>query len=60
MLIVGGIGAAFLGFHWGAFVAVAGVFLTFSWHLAVGILGYRRVMSRAWPKVTPIEDDDDW
>jgi hypothetical protein len=59
-LIVVGISAAFLGWRRGAFVAVAGAFLTFSWHLAVGVWGYRRVMSRAWPKVPPIEDDDDW
>jgi hypothetical protein len=28
--------------------------------LAIGAWSYRRVMSRPWPKVPPIEDDDDW
>ncbi len=31
-------------------------------HLALGVVGYRRVMRRPWPKVEPLDrdDDDDW
>jgi cytochrome c oxidase assembly factor CtaG len=57
---VGGIYAAALGWRPGAFIALAGVCLTIGWHLAAGIVSYRRTMSRPWPRVTPIEDDDDW
>ena len=30
-----------------------------STHLLVGVVGYRRVMTREWPKVRPL-DDDEW
>ncbi len=29
-------------------------------HLAIGVWGYRRVMSHPWPDVAPLSDDDDW
>jgi hypothetical protein len=60
VLLFGGVAAAFLGWRPGAFVAIAGAVLTFAWQLAVGVWSYRRTMSRPWPKVPPIEDDDDW
>ena len=28
-------------------------------HLAVGIVDYRQAMRRPWPKVSPVEDEDD-
>ncbi len=28
-------------------------------HLAMGVVHYRETMRRAWPKVSPVEDDDD-
>ena len=58
VLLFGGLWAAFLGWRPGAFVAIGGAFLTFAWQLALGIWSYRRVMSRPWPKVPPLEDDD--
>jgi len=60
VLLFGGLFAAVLGWRPGAFVAMAGACLIFAWHLAIGAWSYRRVMSRPWPKVSPIEDDDDW
>ena len=59
VLLSGGVYSAMLGWRPGAFLAVAGLFLTFAWHLAVGLFSYRRTMTRPWPKVPPI-DDDDW
>lgn len=38
-------------------VAFVGILAT---HLVVGVWGYRRVMSRPWPAVAPLTDDDDW
>jgi hypothetical protein len=40
-----------------ALAAVIGLFLT---HLTVGVVGYRQTMRRPWPKVPPLEDDDEW
>jgi hypothetical protein len=37
-------------------VGMAGYFLT---QLTVSIVGYRQTMRRPWPKVPPVEDDDD-
>jgi hypothetical protein len=60
-LFLGGIFAALLGWRPGAFVAVAGAMLTFASYLVGAVVGYRRTMSRPWPKVPPIADeDDDW
>ena len=28
--------------------------------LLVGLTEYRRTMRRPWPKVPPLDDDDDW
>ena len=28
--------------------------------LAAAAVGYRRVMRRPWPKVAPLDDEDDW
>jgi hypothetical protein len=28
-------------------------------HVAIGIVRYRRTMRRPWPRVPPVEDDDD-
>jgi hypothetical protein len=59
-MLVGGIGAALVGWRPGAFVAIAGALLMFAEQLVFSGWHYRRTMRRPWPKVTPIEDDDDW
>jgi hypothetical protein len=43
----------------GVFVMLAGVVAYFGMHLLVGIVGYRQTMRRPWPKVPPVEDDED-
>ena len=66
---------AYLGFALALFIGVAllifsarlGVLLALvgfggyvGMHLVVGIVGYRQTMRRPWPKVPPVEDDDEW
>jgi hypothetical protein len=59
LLIVGGIVIAVLGPNWGIILTVGGVFAYFLLNLVVGVVGYRSVMRRPWPRVKPLEDDDD-
>jgi hypothetical protein len=47
------------GRHVGIFVILAGFVGYIGMHLLLGIASYRETMSRPWPKVPPIEDDDD-
>ena len=42
----------------GAVVALCAVLATIGAHVVRGAIGYRRVMSRPWPRVTPLQDDD--
>jgi hypothetical protein len=57
LLVVGGIGAA-LGHRWGAYVLVAYVVVEVFGLLTVARVEYRKVMTRPWPKVAPLGDDD--
>jgi hypothetical protein len=43
----------------GVFVTLAGFVGYLGMHLLLGIGSYRETMRRPWPKVPPIEDDDD-
>jgi hypothetical protein len=56
--IVGGL-AALAGQRWGAYLLVANLLVQIGFHLVVGWWAYRDVMTRAWPKVPPL-DDDEW
>jgi hypothetical protein len=38
---------------------LAGVIGYVGMHLVRGVVHYRRTMRRPWPRVPPIEDDDD-
>jgi hypothetical protein len=59
-LVVGSC-AALLGHRWGAYVAVGAVVVRFWFYLVGAILAYRATMRRPWPKVAPLEDEDeDW
>jgi hypothetical protein len=59
LLIVGGMVIAVLGPTWGIILTVGGVVAYFLLNLVVGVVGYRSVMRRPWPRVKPLEDDDD-
>jgi len=56
--IVGGF-AAVASHRWGAYVLIANLVVQIGSHLMVGAWAYREVMTRPWPKVAPL-DDDDW
>ena len=43
----------------GALLLLAGVLGTSAARLAAIVIGYRQTMRRPWPKVRPLEDDDD-
>jgi hypothetical protein len=57
-------GAVFAGLAFqsrtAAYLALAGFVATVAVHLSVAVVNYRRVMRREWPKVEPLDDDDDW
>lgn len=60
LLIVVGALAAIGGWLSGIYLALAGFGGHLMGHLIVGVVGYRDVMRRPWPKVPPLDDDDDW
>ena len=45
-----------------AYVVVGALVATLVVHIAVALVNYRHVMRREWPKVEPLDDDedDDW
>jgi hypothetical protein len=47
------------GHRLGVFVMLAGFVGYIGMHLLLGIGSYRETMRRPWPKVPPIEDDED-
>ena len=55
------IGGACVSVLWtpGIYLALGALTVYFALNLVVGIVGYRRLMSRPWPQVPPLEDDDD-
>jgi hypothetical protein len=57
-MIVGFYAAAF-GQRWGAYVLLGWFLARLSLHLAIGVWGYARAMTRPWPKVEPLTDWDD-
>jgi hypothetical protein len=60
VLLAVGLLTALAGWELGASVAVAALVGVLASHVVVGALAYRRVMSRPWPDVPPVVDDDDW
>lgn len=53
-----GIYGALMNWRIGAYLAVAGVFGMIAGHVVIGLIAYRRVMARPWPKVPPLSNDD--
>ena len=43
----------------GAVLMLTGLVALLLGHLAVGLQGYRRVMSRPWPRVPPLDDEEE-
>ncbi len=57
--LVAGASLGLTGHRVGAWLMVAAVTGFVLNHVSVGLIGYRRAMSRPWPKVEPLDDDDD-
>jgi hypothetical protein len=55
--LVGGL-AAVAGHRWGAYVLIANLAVQIGSHLIVGGWAYHEVMTRPWPKVAPLSDED--
>ena len=54
-----GLGSAVvLGWRPGVFITVGFLTAQFLAQVALGVIGYRAVMRRPWPKVKPLADDD--
>jgi hypothetical protein len=60
LLMVVGAVSALAGWFPGIYLVLAGFGGHLAGHLLVGVAGYRDVMSRPWPQVSPLDDDDDW
>lgn len=58
-LVGGAYGAAF-GWRPGAMLMIGAVAGKVLLHVTAGLIHYRATMQRPWPKVRPLEDDDDW
>ena len=50
--------AAIAGHRWGAYVLIANLVLQIGFHLIVGWGAYREVMTREWPNVAPLNDEE--
>jgi hypothetical protein len=56
-LFVGGLAAA-AGERWGAYLLVTNCLFQMGSHLSSGAWAYRDAMSRPWPDVPALEDDE--
>lgn len=59
LVVSGAFATVFVG-RAGAAVMLAGLLAALMIHLAIGVIAYRRVMAREWPKVAPLDEDDEW
>jgi hypothetical protein len=57
VIAAGAVGALF-GWRPGAYLIGAGLVALLLTRLGIAVLEYRRVMSRPWPKVRPLRDDE--
>lgn len=59
ILVVGAVAAA-SGWRPGSILLLVGLVGLLLGHLALGVQGYNRAMSRAWPRVPALDHDEDW
>ncbi len=57
-LLLIGVFVAAGGSRTGAWLLLGALVGLFASHLAISVVSYRRVMSRPWPEVEPLPDDD--
>jgi hypothetical protein len=58
-LLLGALAALVFEWRVGALVAVISLVASLMLHVVNGVIEYRRVMKRPWPRVAPLDDDDD-
>jgi hypothetical protein len=59
LLLFGGLFVVLFALRLATFLMLAGAVGMFGTRLVVGVIEYRRTMRRPWPRVPPIEEDDD-
>jgi hypothetical protein len=59
LLLFGGLFLVLFALRLATFLMLAGAIGMFGTRLVVGVIEYRRTMRRPWPRVPPIEEDDD-
>jgi RsiW-degrading membrane proteinase PrsW (M82 family) len=60
IVMVVGLYAAAFGWRPGAYLMITALLGDIVSHTLMGVTEYRRVMRRPWPKVPPIDADDEW
>jgi hypothetical protein len=60
LLLFGGLFVVLFALRLATFLMLAGAVGMFGTRLVVGVIEYRRTMRRPWPRVPPIEEDDEW
>jgi hypothetical protein len=59
VLLFGGVATVVFAPRLAVFLLLAGMIGLFATRFIVGVVEYRRTMRRPWPRVPPIDDDDD-
>jgi Zn-dependent protease len=59
LVIFAGVASVLFSRPLAAVLILVGFFGYMGTHLAMGVAHYRETMRRPWPKVPPLEDDDD-
>jgi hypothetical protein len=59
LLLFAGVPVILLSPRLAVFLLLAGVIGLFGMRLAFALVEYRRTMRRPWPRVPPLQDDDD-
>ena len=60
LVLVAGAVTAGSGWRPGSILLLAGLAGLLLGHVVLGVQGYSRAMSRAWPAVPALDHDDDW
>lgn len=60
VVLIGGVFLAIVGERLGAYLMLIAFTAQLATDFAVAVKAYQLTMSRPWPQVAPIEDDDDW